>query len=108
VERSRRLRDGTSWRTFIRLLRLDDLMTSYTHGRHIAIPEKSVLRLISRASSTGRVPFQPVDATPPMLTNCRAASKRTACPRPLRDNFGTFEKWELSGFRGVSDTNEAI
>jgi hypothetical protein len=40
VERSRRLRDGTSWRTFMRLLRLDDLMTSYTHGRHIAIPEK--------------------------------------------------------------------
>jgi hypothetical protein len=30
------------------LLRLDDLMTSYTHGRHIAIPEKSVFRLISR------------------------------------------------------------
>jgi hypothetical protein len=27
---------------------LDDLMTSYTHGRHIAIPEKSVFRLISR------------------------------------------------------------
>jgi hypothetical protein len=24
----------------MRLLRLDDLMTSYTHGRHIAIPEK--------------------------------------------------------------------
>jgi hypothetical protein len=23
-------------------------MTSYTHGRHIAIPEKSVFRLISR------------------------------------------------------------
>src|SRR4029077_1483794 len=48
VERSRRLRDGTSWRTFMRLLRLDDLMTSYTHGRHIAIPEKSVFRLICR------------------------------------------------------------
>ena len=28
--------------------------------------------------------------------------------RSFRDNFGTFEKWELSGFRGVSDTNEAI
>jgi hypothetical protein len=26
----------------------------------------------------------------------------------FRDNFGTSEKWELSGFRGVSDTNEAI
>src|ERR1700719_1733843 len=47
VERRRRLRDGTSWRTFMRLLRLDDLITSYTHGRHIAIPEKSVFRLIS-------------------------------------------------------------
>jgi hypothetical protein len=48
VERTRRLRDGTSWRTFMRLLRLDDLMTSYTHARPIAIPEKSVFRLISR------------------------------------------------------------
>src|SRR5580704_6876185 len=47
VERSRRLRNGTNWRTFMRLLRLDDPMTSYTHGRHIAIPEKSVFRLIS-------------------------------------------------------------
>jgi hypothetical protein len=26
----------------------------------------------------------------------------------FRDNFGTIEKWELSGFSGVSDTNEAI
>ena len=47
MDRSQRLRDGTRWRTFMRLLRLDDLMTSYTHGRHIAIPEKSVFRLIS-------------------------------------------------------------
>jgi hypothetical protein len=31
----------------MRLLRLDDLMTSYTHARPIAIPEKSVFRLIS-------------------------------------------------------------
>src|SRR5690242_5947533 len=46
--RSRRLRDGTNWRTFMRLLRLDDLMTSYTHARHITIPEKSVFRLESR------------------------------------------------------------
>ena len=28
--------------------------------------------------------------------------------RRFRDNFGTFEKWESSGFRGVSDTNEGI
>jgi hypothetical protein len=39
--------DGTSWRTFMRLLQLDDLMTSYTHARPIAIPEKSVFRLVS-------------------------------------------------------------
>jgi len=32
-DRSRRLTDGTRWRTFIRLLRLDDLMTSYTNAR---------------------------------------------------------------------------
>jgi len=36
------------------LLRLDDLMTSYTHARPIVIPEKSVFRLVSRAGSTGR------------------------------------------------------
>ena len=26
----------------------------------------------------------------------------------FRYNFGTIEKWELSGFSGVSDTNEAV
>jgi hypothetical protein len=29
-------------------------------------------------------------------------------PEGLRDNFGTFEKWESAVFSGVSDTNEAI
>jgi len=33
MDRSRRLTDGTKWRTFIQLLRLDDLMTSYTNAR---------------------------------------------------------------------------
>ena len=33
MDRSRRLTDGTRWRTFMRLLRLDDLMTSYTNAR---------------------------------------------------------------------------
>src|SRR5580658_1675160 len=32
-DRSRRLMDGTRWRTFMRLLRLDDLMTYYTNAR---------------------------------------------------------------------------
>ncbi len=32
MARSRRLTDGTRWRTFMRLLRLDDLMTSYTNA----------------------------------------------------------------------------
>jgi hypothetical protein len=33
MDRSRRLTDGTRWRTFMRLLLLDDLMTSYTNAR---------------------------------------------------------------------------
>jgi hypothetical protein len=33
TERSRRLTDGTRWRTFMRLLQLEDLMTSYTNAR---------------------------------------------------------------------------
>jgi hypothetical protein len=33
MDRSRRLTDGTRWRTFMRLLRLDDLMTFYIHAR---------------------------------------------------------------------------
>jgi hypothetical protein len=33
MDRSRRLKDGTRWRTFMRLLRLDDMMTSYTKAR---------------------------------------------------------------------------
>jgi hypothetical protein len=33
IDRSQRLTDGTRWRTFMRLLRLDDLMTSYTNDR---------------------------------------------------------------------------
>ena len=32
MDRSPRLTDGTRWRTFMRLLRLDDLMTSYTNA----------------------------------------------------------------------------
>ncbi len=33
MDRNWRLKDGTRWRTFMRLLRLDDLMTSYTKAR---------------------------------------------------------------------------
>jgi hypothetical protein len=33
MDRSQRLSDGTRWRIFMRLLRLDDLMTSYTNAR---------------------------------------------------------------------------
>jgi hypothetical protein len=33
MDRSRRLTHGTRWRTFMRWLRLDDLMTSYTNAR---------------------------------------------------------------------------
>src|SRR6266436_6057783 len=32
MERSQRLTDGTRWRTFMRLLRLEDLMASYTNA----------------------------------------------------------------------------
>ena len=32
MDRSRRLTDGTRWRTFMQLLRLDDLMASYTNA----------------------------------------------------------------------------
>jgi hypothetical protein len=32
MDRSRRLTDGTRWRTFMRLLLFDDLMTSYTNA----------------------------------------------------------------------------
>jgi hypothetical protein len=37
--RSQRLTDGTRWRTFMRLLQLDDMMTSYTNAR----PEAGLL-----------------------------------------------------------------
>src|SRR5579864_5444289 len=33
MDSSQRLTDGTRWRTFMRLLLLDDLITSYTHAR---------------------------------------------------------------------------
>jgi hypothetical protein len=33
MDRSQRLTDGTRWRTFMRLLLFDDLMTSYTNAR---------------------------------------------------------------------------
>ena len=32
MDRSQRLTDGTRWRTFMRLLRLDDLMAFYTNA----------------------------------------------------------------------------
>jgi hypothetical protein len=32
MDRSQRLTDGTRWRTFMRLLLLDDLITSYTNA----------------------------------------------------------------------------
>ena len=41
MHRSRRLTDGTRWRTFMRLLRLDDLMTSYTNA-----PPRSCLLVV--------------------------------------------------------------
>jgi hypothetical protein len=49
MARSRRLTDGTRWRTFMRLLRLDDLMASYTNAgdeREIGSggPVKAVLK----------------------------------------------------------------
>jgi hypothetical protein len=33
MDRSQRLTDGTRWRIFMRLLLLDDLITSYTNAR---------------------------------------------------------------------------
>jgi hypothetical protein len=33
MARSQRLTDDTRWRTFMRLLLLDDLLTSYTNAR---------------------------------------------------------------------------
>jgi hypothetical protein len=33
MDRSQRLTDGTRWRTFMRLLLLDDLITAYTNAR---------------------------------------------------------------------------
>src|SRR5665213_1304944 len=33
MDSSGRLKDGTRWRTFMRFLLLDDLITSYTHAR---------------------------------------------------------------------------
>jgi hypothetical protein len=39
MDRSQRLTDGTRWRTFMRLLQLDDMMTSYTNAR----PEAGLL-----------------------------------------------------------------
>jgi hypothetical protein len=33
MDSSGRLKDGTRWRAFMRFLRLDDLMTSYTNAR---------------------------------------------------------------------------
>jgi hypothetical protein len=39
INRSQRLTDGTRWRTFMRLLQLDDMMTSYTNAR----PEAGLL-----------------------------------------------------------------
>jgi hypothetical protein len=33
MDRNQRLTDGTRWRTFMRLLLLDDLITSYTSAR---------------------------------------------------------------------------
>jgi hypothetical protein len=38
MDRSQRLTDGTRWRTFMRLLLFDDLMTSYTNARDLATP----------------------------------------------------------------------
>ena len=36
MDKSQRLTDGTRWRTFMRLLLLDDLMTSYLNARDLA------------------------------------------------------------------------
>ena len=46
MDRSQRLTDGTRWRTFMRLLRLDDLMTSYTNAH----PGAGLLVVISTSA----------------------------------------------------------
>jgi hypothetical protein len=42
------------------------------------------------------------------LTDGAGGADTRDIPEGLRDNFGTSEKWGISGFSGVSDTNEAI
>src|SRR5579871_6156844 len=51
MDRSQRLMDGTWWRTFIRLLRMYDLMTSYTKAPSLSWPPRGGSALAVTESS---------------------------------------------------------
>jgi hypothetical protein len=62
IDRTQRLTDGTRWRTFMRLLRLDDLLTSYTQS---ACPGAGLL-VVDLDFGTASVPPMNV-STPPFI-----------------------------------------
>jgi hypothetical protein len=68
MDRSRRLTDGTRCGTFMRLLQLDDLMTSYTNARPVADLLVMDIDLERSESQLGRSPawpsFHDVSAAP--------------------------------------------
>jgi hypothetical protein len=57
MDRTWRLTDGKRWRTFMLLLRLDDLMTSYTNARPGAGPSMAsfLKRTANSAPRRGRL-----------------------------------------------------
>src|SRR5262249_10831777 len=63
-DRSRRLTDGTRWRTFIRFLRWDDLMTSYTNE----LPGAGLVLDLDLATASGL-----------LASRCRTSPMYRAC-----------------------------
>ena len=54
MARSRRLTDGTRWRTFMRLLRVDDLMTSYTNAGALELASSRWISTLPGMASSDR------------------------------------------------------
>jgi len=91
MDRSQRLTDGTRWRIFMRLLPLDDMMTSYTNAR----PEADLLVVdieLSMASGLLASRSRPeVRFQPSLYRNDKRASRTGDRPKfPRSPLLGSF------------------
>src|SRR5712692_6161325 len=115
MDRSRRLTDGTRWRTFMRLLRLDDLIAFYTNARPRSWPPRGGSRprhglrtprvTVPHLADVARLVYQPMALGKPVASVLRSVQEAlnrdsSSAKRPLREaaqcpsNHGANFDWQ--------------